>query len=357
MITKPIAFYLPQFHPVKENSEWWGEGFTEWTNVAKALPNFQGHYQPHIPKHLGFYDLRLTQVIKDQATLAKKYGIYGFCFYHYWFSGREILETPINNFLASDIELPFCICWANENWTRRWDGQEQEILLKQEYLEGYDHQFFANILPLLKDSRYIRADGKPMILVYQATQLPNPLSTSMLWRELARREGLGDLHLVSVMSHIPFGLDFCAFKDPATYGFDALVEFPPAGLAVPVDQRPTPFCEQSNNHSYSDYQKAIEVSLRRTATQFEIYRGIMPSWDNTARRQHTGHTFLKSSPEAYCEWFKKLIVYTRQHLPKNKQYIFINAWNEWAEGAHLEPDLKFGLAYLEATQQALVHLT
>jgi lipopolysaccharide biosynthesis protein len=345
---KPIAFYLPQFHPVKENSEWWGEGFTEWVNVAKAQPNFEGHYQPHIPKHLGFYDLRLLEVMKSQVKLAQTFGIFGFCFYHYWFGGRRILELPVNNFINSDIDFPFCLCWANENWTRRWDGGDHEILIQQEYTPENDLQFIKDLLPFLNDARYIRVDGKPMILVYRAGDLSNASLTAALWRDEASKAGLGGLHLVSVASN------WTPMTNPSEYGFDALVEFPPHGFFVGIDQRPVRTNENSKEHQYFDYEKVVSMSLDRNIPPFPFYRGIMPSWDNTARRQNNGATFINSSPAAYLEWLTRLVSYTKNNLPADRRFIFINAWNEWAEGAHLEPDLKYDLAFLIATQQALI---
>ena len=348
MNVKPIAFYLPQFHPVRENSEWWGEGFTEWTNVARARPNFDGHYQPHIPKHLGFYDLRLPEVMQRQTDMAREFGVHGFCFYHYWFSGRRILELPVNNFLASNIDFPFCVCWANENWNRRWDGLDQEILLAQEYSTDNDLRFIHDLLPLLKDPRYIRVGGKPVLLVYRTGDLPDPKATAELWRKEAMKAGLPGLHLVSVLSL------WTPLADPKSYGFDALVEFPPHGFGFPVDRRPVRINENSKDHLYYDYNKAVDTSLRRGVAPFPVYRGVMPSWDNTARKQDNGLTFLNSSPEAYRAWLAQLVVHTCRHVPEDRRFIFINAWNEWAEGAHLEPDLKHDLAYLKATRQALV---
>ena len=347
MSVKPVAFYLPQFHPVKENSQWWGEGFTEWTMVARAQPNFVGHYQPHIPKHLGFYDLRLPEVMQAQVALARDYGVFGFCFYHYWFGGRRILETPVNNFLSSDINFPFCICWANESWSRTWYGLDTDILLEQQYSAEMDRQFFCDLLPLLKDPRYIQVDGKPVILVYRTDDLPSATETALCWREEAKRAGLKGLHLVSVMSYAH------PMTDPSSYGFDALVEFPPHGFFWPVEQRPVRINVNSQNHVYADYEKVVSSSLARGVPAFTMYRGIMPSWDNTARKQDSGLTFLNSSPEAYQRWLKELVSYTRVNMPVDRQLLFINAWNEWSEGAHLEPDLKHDLAYLVATRRAL----
>lgn len=196
---KPIAFYLPQFHRVTENDLWWGQGFTEWTNVAKGKPNFDGHYQPHIPKDLGFYDLANVEVMRKQATLAEQYGLHGFCFYYYRFkNGRRILEKPLNNYIESDINFPFCYCWANENWTKTWDGLDKEILLEQNHDSYDDIDFINEVMPSLKDERYIKVDGKPMLLVYRVDLFKDIKKTVKRWREIAIEQGLPGLHLCAV---------------------------------------------------------------------------------------------------------------------------------------------------------------
>ncbi|MDR3429436.1 glycoside hydrolase family 99-like domain-containing protein [Silvimonas sp.] len=344
---KAISFYLPQFHPVKENSEWWGEGFTEWTNVAKAVPNFDGHYQPHIPSDLGFYDLRLVDNMRKQAQLAESYGIYGFCFYYYWFDQRRILELPLNQYLASDIDFPFCYCWANENWTRTWDGLDKEVLLGQQHSDEDDTAFIRNLLPVFADHRYIKVDGKPMLLVYRVDLFPDMQRTAKIWREEAKKAGFPDLHLCAVQF---YGID-----DPTEYGFDAAVEFPPHKFVGP-ENRPDvipPIANSRFTGGLVDYRKVMAQGMQRPTQSYRWYRGIVPSWDNTARRQHTAHTLIYSSPKLFRFWLQYLVDFTRKYNPEDGQYVFINAWNEWAEGAHLEPDLKYGHAYLEAVQKAL----
>src|SRR5450755_1537677 len=223
---RAIAFYLPQFHPVPENDEWWGAGFTEWRNVAKALPLFPGHHQPHVPADLGFYDLRVPEVREQQASLARQHGIHGFCYYHYWFNGRRILERPFNEVLASGKpDFPFCLCWANENWTRVWDGGEQNVLLQQHYSAQDDLAHIQALIPALADPRYIRINGRPLLLVYRTELLPEPARTAEIWRAEALRGGVGDLYLARVEN-------FVSSVDPASIGFDAAVEFAPLGAQV-----------------------------------------------------------------------------------------------------------------------------
>ena len=221
MTTKPrvraIAFYLPQYHPTAENDQWWGTGFTDWTNVVRARPLFPGHYQPRLPADLGFYDLRLPEVREAQAELAREHGIYGFCYYHYWFHGKRLLERPFNKVLASgEPDFPFCLCWANENWTRIWDGLDEKVLIEQD-----DRRHMRWLAQAFRDRRYIRIGDKPLFLVYRAARMPDPLQTATIWREEARKMGIGDIYLCRVESATG------EHGDPQLIGFDAAVEFQP----------------------------------------------------------------------------------------------------------------------------------
>lgn len=342
-----IAFYLPQFHPIKENDEWWGKGFTEWRNVVKARPSFHGHYQPHLPTDLGYYDLRVPEVMDQQAELAQTYGIAGFCYYYYWFNGHRLLERPLNEMLQrGKPDFPFCICWANENWTRRWDGAEEELLIKQVHCPESDAQFIRDVIPILKDPRYIKVQGKPILLVYRANILPTPLNTTRTWRDICAEEGIPSIHLCAIQS---FGL-----TDPRPYGFDAGVEFPPHNDHWLINPRRMPGLEPDFEGNIEDYFEVAYARMNASPTDYVQYRGIMPSWDNTARRGKRAHILINSSPTAYEHWLRFLVAKARERSSIQESLIFVNAWNEWAEGTHLEPDEKYGYAYLEATRRALL---
>ena len=346
-----IAFYLPQYHPIPENDAWWGKGFTEWANVTRARPIFEGHFQPRLPGELGYYDLRLPEVREAQANLAQEYGIFGFCYYYYWFSGRRLLHRPLDEMLQSGKpDFPFCICWANENWSRRWDGQDSQILIEQTYSEEDDRTFISALGPVLQDERYIRVNGKPILLVYRVSQLPNPSKTVQIWRDYCAREGIGDIYLVSVQS-------FGEITDPRPFGFDAAVEFPPQAMAVRADPPQGMFSYNFKGMFFDYEQTALQYMQNTSPTPYTRFRTVMPGWDNTARRLDKGHIFLNVSPTYYEQWLKAAVEETRKFKFGEEKVIFINAWNEWAEGNHLEPDAKNGREYLAATLRALGEFT
>jgi glycosyltransferase involved in cell wall biosynthesis len=343
---KLIAFYLPQFHPIPENDEWWGEGFTEWTNVVRARPQFKGHHQPQLPADLGFYDLRAPDVLNTQAALARAHGIYGFCFYYYWFDGRRLLERPLDQMLEwGRPDFPFCICWANENWTRRWDGADEEVLVGHSYPEGWAERFINEILPTLLDPRYIRINHAPVLLVYRANLVPDVNRVVERWRDIAAREAGVDLHLAAVQS---FGIE-----DPTVFGFDAAVEFPPHTPHFPADRSQLQDLAPDFEGFIEDYHVVMRNQLALPLPDFPWYRGVMPSWDNTARRGRNAHIIVNSSPHGYEVWLRKLVLQTLWRAQIQEPLIFVNAWNEWAEGTHLEPDQEHGRAWLEATWSAL----
>jgi len=344
-----IAFYLPQYHPIPENDQWWGAGFTEWTNVAKAKPNYENHYQPHIPKDLGYYDLRLPVIMEQQAELAKRYGITGFCYYYYSFGGKRLLELPLEKMLESGKpDFPFCLCWANENWTRRWDGKENDILIDQKHSDEDDRIVIHDLIRYIKSSNYIRVDGKPIILIYRVTKFPDIKKTARIWREVCYEEGIGEIHLAMVEA---FELVDQRFS-PADFGMDSSVEFPPHNMARNLI-KPKNLINPNYSGYIADYVSSVVSYLERPAPAHTQFHTAMPSWDNTPRLQNNSYIFANASPGNYQAWLEELIKRTREKQFGDKRMIFINAWNEWAEGTHLEPDQKYGHGYLAATQNAL----
>jgi hypothetical protein len=350
---RTLAIYLPQYHPIKENDEWWGKGFTEWRNVAKAKPRFPLHYQPHIPADLGFYDLRLPDVRNEQAALAQKYGINGFCYYHYWFNGKLLLEKPLQEILKlKEPDFPFMLCWANENWSRTWDGLEKKILIRQEYSIVDDLNHIRYLIDIFKDPRYIKVDGKPVFCIYNSTELPNIDETIRLWRDEARKHNL-ELYI-------------CRFEGKGRTGikymkncFDAAIEFQPDfsllnnRIIIPkmINHISKVLFGKNIIPLITSYKNLIKLSLHSLQPKYKRYPCVTPSWDNSARKRDS-LIFHGSSPELFKKWFAS--VYNR-FIPfsEDENFIFINAWNEWAEGNHLEPDLKYGLQYLEAVKEVI----
>ncbi len=348
-LSKPklIAFYLPQFHPIPENDEWWGKGFTEWTNVTKASPLFSGHYQPHLPTELGFYDLRLKEVQKEQIKLAQEYGIYGFCYHYYWFSGKRLLNQPLDQMLADKgLDMPFCLCWPNENWSRRWDASEHEILIEQRYLPDDNLNFIKDLLPFLKDERYIRINGKPLLIVYRMQQMPDAAKSIQVWDNFCQENGLPGIHVCAALTH--------GNTDYEQFGANSGVEFPPhnlhncSSIAESID-----LLNQFEGHII-EFKQIAQSYLSRDYTGKRIFRTVFPSWDNTARRHHRALVVLDGTPVNYEYWLKRTIENSfHQFCDCDENLLFINAWNEWAEGCHLEPDRHFGRQFLEATLRVL----
>jgi lipopolysaccharide biosynthesis protein len=355
---RAIALYLPQFHPIPENDEWWGKGFTEWTNVANAKPMFGGHYQPHVPADLGFYDLRVPETREAQAALARRYGIEGFCYYHYWFAGRRILERPFNEVLASGApDFPFCLCWANATWTGIWYGAPKRVLIEQTYPGRADHEaHFRALLPAFADPRYIRVAGKPLFLVFDPESLPDAAATLDLWRSMATDAGLGGLHIV--------GMPWSWAWDPAAQGFDASAVQPVAPGRVWVSPRkPLQWLRRRLQVwrrlpvilSYRSYAQTYMAGAGQGECERRgdwWYPCVMHGWDNTPRSGRNGGVLVGATPEL----FRRVLEHNIERLqdrPPERRLLFLKAWNEWAEGNHLEPDLKSGTGFLQAVAEAL----
>jgi Glycosyltransferase WbsX len=349
-----IAFYLPQYHPIAENDEWWGKGFTEWTNVAKAKPMFRGHYQPHIPADLGFYDLRVPETRAAQAELAMENGIEAFCYYHYWFGGKRILERPFNEVLRSgEPDFPFCLCWANHSWTGVWAGCPGRTLIEQVYPGDDDNiAHFNTLLPAFSDDRYVTVDGKPLFIIYDPLRIPEINRLTDTWREMAVKSGLKGIYLVG-MSWIP---DW----NPLLYGFDA---------STPKDRRPPVrdeiltghttlqwlnnlFQKISGKPTVYDYEKVLPSMMYHEVSEYEDYPCLMPNWDNTPRSGSSGLVLQGSTPELFRVPLRNAIEILKKK-PLEHRLIFVKSWNEWAEGNHLEPDLRFGKAYLEVIREEI----
>ncbi|MBS1228234.1 MAG: Polysaccharide biosynthesis protein [Proteobacteria bacterium] len=356
MECKFISIVLPQFHPFAENDRWWGKGFTEWTNVAKARPLFTGHNQPQLPADLGFYDLRLPQARAGQAELAAQYGIDGFCYYHYWFKGKRLLNYPIEeNLKSGQPDFPFCLCWANESWTRAWDGESRELLVEQGYSDDDDLAHIRHLLPFFADRRYIRVDSRPLFVVYRADDLPNPRKTFDLWRNEALKSGVGELCLARFERGGGGG-----HKDPRDDGLDLSIEFAPdwrnlggryyatakARLAARLGIIPKAYLE----HNIFDYRRMVEKVMAKSPPDYPFVRCVSPGFDNSSRRAADATIIINGSPDAYQDWLSRSAEWSLAHNRPEHRLVFINAWNEWAEGNHLEPCAKFGRAYLEATQ-------
>ncbi|OGT06721.1 MAG: lipopolysaccharide biosynthesis protein [Gammaproteobacteria bacterium GWF2_41_13] len=350
-----IAIYLPQFHPIPENDEWYGKGFTEWTNVTKAKSLFKGHYQPILPADLGFYDLRLSEVRIAQAELAKEYGIEAFCYWHYWFgNGRRILERPFQEVLESGKpDFPFCLAWANGSWTAAWYGMPHKILLKQEYPGTEDHkQHFYTLLSAFKDERYIRVNNKPLFFIYNPRELPNANDFMRLWNELAKKEGLHGMYFVGALrgdKERLDGYDATTLLDsydntPEKYAFlgripRAIIRRLLRVVRANLLKVPRRVIEYDDFVKYLNNRKLGEKELPL----------IMPNFDDTARIGLRGTVMINPTPRKFDIMFKNALKKIDQKSPDEK-IIFIEAWNEWAEGNYLEPDRKFGRQYLDVVK-------
>jgi lipopolysaccharide biosynthesis protein len=354
-----IVFYLPQYYPTSYNNEWWGKGFTEWTNVSQARSRFKGHYQPHVPADLGFYDLRLIDILYEQAELMQRYHIYGICLYHYWFSGKSLLETPSENLLKNKgIPMPFFLCWANQNWTRQWDGFSDSLLIEQKYSLEDDRILIRDLFRFLKDIRYLKIDGKPILAIYRTELFPDIRRTSEIWREEVLKAGFPGIYLVNV-ENITWGIN------PADISFDAAIDFHPKARKLPRFYKADALIRTLKKHNdilrfrssyitdniwlYKDY---ATLNTLKAYPGYKIYPCVFPMWDNTARRNEGAWIFHDSTPGNFHKW---LADSCSNFTPYSDQenFVFINAWNEWAEGNHLEPCRKWGTSYLEIIRELM----
>ncbi|MCX7984301.1 MAG: glycoside hydrolase family 99-like domain-containing protein [Bacteroidetes bacterium] len=350
-----IAFYLPQFHPIPENDQWWGKGFTEWTNVTRAKPLYKGHYQPHLPADLGFYDLRNPETREAQADLAKLYGISGFCYWHYWFNGKRLLERPFEEVLESGKpDFPFCLAWANEPWSRRWHGLEQDVLQPQTYGgEEDDERHIQWLVKAFKDKRYIKLDGKPLFLIYNPAHLPSPECTIERWRKCVQKAGFDDLFIVAIKSHEKTWTK--SWKDS---GFDHELIFQPNfGIIKDLHTTlqsfsilPTIYGRDEVDPIVVPYNVVWKDFAAFSLQYPSLFTTVVPQWDNSPRRKYQPVILEGPSPIEYEKWLTFDI--DRARVEK-RPFVFVNAWNEWAEGNHLEPDQQYGHAFLQATYNAL----
>jgi hypothetical protein len=355
-LPKILAFYLPQFHPTPENDEWWGKGFTEWTNVTKAKPLYKNHYQPHLPSDLGFYDLRLESTRQAQATLAKEYGIDGFCYYHYWFEGKRLLNNVTDAILSSgNPEIPFCLCWANETWSKRWLGEDKEILIKQTYSVEDCKNHARYLSSVFEDERYIRVNGKPLFIIYKYIDIPQEIDVIQIMQDEWRSMGKDEAYMVAIDVHNR-KFDF------NSVGFDDVIAFEPALGELPDAFNDTPlFSKLKRNLSFGLFNRTLKVYDYKTAVEMmhdypdktNRIPSLLVRWDNSARRGDKGIIFENCNPETFAYLFEQRLIEWKAQ-PKKTNLFFLNAWNEWAEGNHLEPDQKFGLSYLEKVKEVLL---
>jgi lipopolysaccharide biosynthesis protein len=345
---RAIPFYLPQFHPIPENDRWWGPGFTEWSNVVTAQPVYPGHHQPKLPAELGFYDLRAPETLAAQAALADMAGIEAFMYYHYWFAGRQLLERPVWDRLTSGVEMPFCLMWANENWTRIWDGRDTDVLMGQRYDEVPASRFVDDVMPLLMDRRYLRMDGRAVLAIYRPGQIPELPAVIGSWREAARRAGVGELCVLNV----DVAREFHGLRDdPALEGLDGSLGFPPHNALWDwIHHAPIggPLGFRGNTLSY---RGMVNDAIQRLSAGLDpdYFPGVMVGFDNTARRQVNPDIWYGSNAYTFRRWLAAAARAVSSR-PLGRRLVFVNAWNEWAESAVLEPTMRYGRSFLQAVR-------
>lgn len=370
---KLIAMFFPQFHAIPENDAWWGKGFTDWENVRSAVPQFNGHYQPRVPLNQNYYDQSCLDTLRRQVDLAKRYGVYGFCHYHYWFDGRQLLETPTNLIMENpDIDLPFCLSWANETWSKRWEGRDHHILIQQTHPPTKESwkKHYNYLIKAWTDPRAIKVDGKPVFVIYRPQNIEKIDEMLAYWRELAKQDGLPGLYFI-------FQKQYELLNSSCLSSFDALFQFQPnEAVNAPSynkkSMRHSPLFRlmRSLPERYQDMLRGLRAKFVKELTFYDYeetwrqiveirpdqklttYPGAFVDWDNAARYKRRATIYKGASPESFYTGLSGLVdTMPRRNLPEN--FIFLNAWNEWSEGAYLEPDERYGYRYLEAVEKAL----
>lgn len=349
---KIISFYLPQFHTFPENDQWWGKGFTEWVSVKSAEPQYKGQYQPRVPLNQNYYDLTDVKNMVWQAEMAKKYGVYGFCYYHYWFDGKMLMEKPVDQMLHTpEVDIPFCLCWANENWTKAWATNQKEILISQTYGDKKDwKKHFEYFLEFFQDKRYIRIDGKPLLIIYRPEIIPTLKEMLECWNSMAIESGLAGITYVYQQK------DYNHQTDENGELFSYGIEYQPS--RVMADQRKTlsVFVEKakrvfSNHIGLYDYDDAWERILATKPMDEKMFPGAFVDWDNTPRYKEKASIYKGVTPEKFEKYLTRQILHAKEVYKKDMMFMF--AWNEWGEGGYLEPDEKYGYRMLEAIQNSL----
>jgi ADP-heptose:LPS heptosyltransferase len=348
-----FAFYLPQFHPIPENDWAHGPGFGEWNNVIKAKPLFRGHYQPRIPGELGFYDLRSPEVLDSQVDLARQNGVTGFCFYYYYFQGKRLLYKPIQNYIQSSCNAPFCLLWANENWTKRWDGGGSEVIIQQQHSHEDDLAFIRQLLPIFEDERYVTVEGKPVLLIYKSHLFPDIGRATDIWREAATARGFPGLYLVMADDWLP-DLDH-----PREQGFDASYEIPSNLLPQQVlsSDRDSLDLPENFTGQIVDYAKFASFHMGRPFPDYKRFRTVMLPWDNTPRYGTSAIVHINGEGDAYRLWLTQALLESYRRYPADERIVFIHSWNEWCEGTYLEPDGRYGRKFLQQTSEAVETIT
>lgn len=372
---KLIAMYFPQLHAIPENDDWWGKGFTDWNNVKSAQPQYQGHYQPRIPLNKNYYDQSEIETLRSQVNLAKEYGLYGFCHYHYWFDGKQLLEKPTNLIIENkDINFPFCLSWANETWSKRWDGRDHHILIQQTHIPTHERWklHYDYLIKAWMDPRAIKVDGKPVFVIYRPQKIDKIDEMLTYWRELAIKDGLPGLYFI-------FQKQYELPNNACLKLFDALFQFQPfEAVASPSFNKKSirhsplfklirslperyqdmlrglraKFVTELTFHDYDEvWAKIVDIRPDAGLTTFP---GAYVDWDNASRYKKRATIFREATPEKFSKWLVKLAnTMPERNLPEN--FIFLNAWNEWAEGTYLEPDERYGYEYLDAVKSALLN--